>query len=269
MHIMRQYASYGFKDFVICLGYRGDVIKKYFLDFHFLTSDFTVNLGSAGGATFHGDIEEADWSVTLADTGLSSETGSRFKQIQKYVKGADLIMLTYGDGLANVDIAKLVDFHRSHGKIGTVTGVLPPSPFGEMKLAGNTVEVFAEKPNHEDKFINGGFFVFDQRIFDYVSDATNCSLERDCLKNVASDGELMMIVMTVSGSAWILSAISVQFQNLLSTGKAPWLSERSRANASASPGYYVPKSANQFCAARPVDIVRIEITKRALHRRRF
>ncbi|HIA50817.1 MAG TPA: glucose-1-phosphate cytidylyltransferase [Candidatus Melainabacteria bacterium] len=235
MHIMRQYASYGFKDFVICLGYRGDVIKKYFLDFHFLTSDFTVNLGSAGGATFHGDIEEADWSVTLADTGLMSETGSRFKQIQKYVNGADLIMLTYGDGLANVDIGRLVEFHRSHGKIGTVTGVLPPSPFGEMKLAGNVVEVFQEKPNHDDKFINGGFFVFDQRIFDYVSDATDCSLERDCLKNVAKDGELMMFRHEGFWQCLDTQRDLVQFQKLLSTGKAPWLKERGTQTQAQAP----------------------------------
>ena len=226
MHIMRQYASYGFKDFVICLGYRGDVIKKYFLDFHFLTSDFTVKLGSTGGVTFHGDIEERDWNVTLADTGLSSETGSRFKQIQKYVRGADLVMLTYGDGLANVDIAKLVEFHRAHGKIGTVTGVLPPSPFGEMKTSGNVIEVFQEKPNNADKFINGGFFVFDQRIFDYVSDAPNCSLERDCLKNVAADGQLMLFRHDGFWQCLDTQRDLVQFQKLLASGKAPWLAER-------------------------------------------
>ncbi len=241
VHIMRQYASYGFKDFVICLGYRGDFIKKYFLDFHFLASDFSVNLGSAGGATFHGDIEEADWSVTLADTGLSSETGSRFKQIQKYVKNADLVMLTYGDGLANVDIAKLVEFHQSHGKIGTVTGVLPPSPFGEMKLSGNAVEVFQEKPNHDDKFINGGFFVFDQRIFNYVSDAPNCSLERDCLKNVAADGELMMFRHDGFWQCLDTQRDLVQFQKLLASGKAPWLTER----ALLTPGQ-APQPATMF-----------------------
>lgn len=222
-HIMTQYAGHGFRDFVVCLGYRGDIIKRYFLDYHFLTSDFTINLGSSEEASFHGQLEE-DWSVTLAETGLSSETGSRFKQVQKYVKDCDLIMLTYGDGLANVDIQRLVKFHRSHGLIGTVTGVVPPSPFGELKLKDSLVQVFAEKPKHADGFVNGGFFVFDQRIFDYVSDAPNCSLERDCLKNVAHDGQLMMYRHEGFWQCLDTQRDLVQFQQLLSCGQTPWLS---------------------------------------------
>lgn len=223
-HIMRQYAGHGFADFVICLGYRGDIIKRYFLDFHFLTSDFTIKLGSGEEAKFHGSIDESDWSVTLAETGLNSETGSRFKQIQKYVRDSDLIMLTYGDGLANVDIQRLVKFHQSHGLVGTVTGVVPPSPFGELKLKDQLVEVFAEKPKHAEGFVNGGFFVFDQRIFDYVLDAPNCSLERDCLKHVAQDGQLMMYRHDGFWQCLDTQRDLVQFQQLWSMGQTPWMS---------------------------------------------
>lgn len=229
LHIMRQYASYGFNDFVICLGYRADVIKKYFLDFHYLSNDFTIKVGPEANTTLHGEIEEAGWTITLSDTGLSSETGSRFKQIQKYVKGADLVMLTYGDGLADVDIGKLVEFHKSHGRIATVTGVLAPSPFGEMKLSGDAVSIFQEKPNNAEKFVNGGFFVFDQRIFDYVSDAYDCSLERDCLKNVAADGQMMMYHHDGFWQCLDTQRDLVQLQKLLECGKASWLLNQSHS----------------------------------------
>ncbi|MCC6981461.1 MAG: glucose-1-phosphate cytidylyltransferase [Candidatus Melainabacteria bacterium] len=236
LHIMRQYASYGFNDFVICLGYKADVIKKYFLDFHYLSNDFTIKVGAEAQIALHGEIEEAGWTITLSDTGLNSETGSRFKQIQKYVKDADLVMLTYGDGLADVNIGKLVEFHKSHGRIATVTGVLTPSPFGEMKLSGESVSQFQEKPNNAEKFINGGFFVFDQRIFSYVSDAYECSLERDCLKNVAADGQMMMYRHDGFWRCLDTQRDLVQLQKLLASGSVSWLLNQGQS-ASQKPGF--------------------------------
>src|SRR5437870_4248040 len=145
-HIMKHYSRHGYKDFVVCLGYKGEYIKSYFLNFDYLAGDFTITLGERGSIACHDKRDEYGWTVTLANTGLSSETGSRIKQIEKYTDDCDLIMLTYGDGVSDVSIEKLVDFHRSHRKIATVTGVSPPSRFGELVTMGEQVAVFSEKP---------------------------------------------------------------------------------------------------------------------------
>lgn len=190
-HIMKIYAHYGFKDFIICLGYKGNMIKEYFLNYEMMNNDFTINLGRRKEVKVHSDHEENDWTVTLAETGEESQTGARVKKIAKYIDD-DTFMLTYGDGVSQIDIHKLVEFHRSHEKIGTMTGVHPPSRFGEFNINGNQITDFYEKPQAREGMINGGFFVFNKEFFNYLDDRKDCVLEKTPLKNLASDGELML-----------------------------------------------------------------------------
>lgn len=192
-HIMKIYSQFGFNEFVICLGYKGYMIKDYFLNFEVMNSDFTVKLGKG----IHHDIEikdassQEEWEVTLADTGLNAMTGARLARVRKYID-SDIFMMTYGDGVANINIDKLLDFHSSHGKIATVTGVSPPSRFGDMNVANDAVTSFAEKAQNSSACINGGFFVCDRRVFDYVSEEENCIFEKTPLEQLAQNGELMM-----------------------------------------------------------------------------
>ena len=189
-HIMKIYASYGFNDFVLCLGYKGEMIKEYFLNYEIMNSDFTVELGRKGQhIQIHDSHFKDKWKVTLADTGNSSMTGARLKKIEPYVE-TDNFLMTYGDGVANIDLKKLLEFHASHKKIATITGVRPPSRFGELVTQGFAVTEFSEKPQIREGYINGGFFVLKREVFDYISDDENCSFERDPLERLAEDGEL-------------------------------------------------------------------------------
>jgi glucose-1-phosphate cytidylyltransferase len=224
-HIMRQYAYHGFQEFVICLGYKAEVIKSYFLNFDFLSSDFTIRLGGRESIVCHDVGAEHGWQVTLAQTGPNCETGSRIKQVQKYVSDCDLIMLTYGDGLANVDIGRLVEFHKSHGKISTVTGVSPPSRIGELITEGDVVAEFSEKPQVSQGCINGGFFVLDQRVFDYLSEDPALSFERDPLRRLAEERQLMIYQHTGFWQCVDTMRDLVQLNQLHASGKMPWLSE--------------------------------------------
>jgi glucose-1-phosphate cytidylyltransferase len=190
-HIMKTYAHYGHKEFVLCLGYKGDVIKRYFLDYETMNADFTITLGRKESIELHSAHGEQDWKVTLAHTGLNAMTGARVKRAQSYV-GSERFMLTYGDGLSDVDLGSLVRFHESHGKIGTVTGVAPPGRFGELSLEEDHVRSFREKPHASTAYINGGFFVLESEFFDYVSPRDDCVLERDPLESLARDGQLMV-----------------------------------------------------------------------------
>jgi glucose-1-phosphate cytidylyltransferase len=187
-HIMKSYASYGFNDFVLCLGFKGELIKQYFLNYQTMNCDVTVELGS-GAIEFHNSHQEQGWHITLSDTGKNALTGARVKRIEKYIDG-ELFMLTYGDGVADVDIKKLLEFHKSHGKIGTVTGVYPSSRFGELVIDGDSVKEFSEKPQIKEGLINSGFFVFNRKFFDYLKDDDDCTLEREPLEKLASDCEL-------------------------------------------------------------------------------
>ena len=187
-HIMKLYAHYGFKDFVLCLGHKGKMIKEYILNYEMMNSDFTIELGS-NNIKIHNSHQEQGWLITLADTGENAMTGARVKRIEKYID-SNVFMLTYGDGVADIDVQKVVEFHKSHGKIGTVTGIRPRSRFGELVVDENRVLEFGEKPQTKEGFINGGFFVFDKRIFSYLDDNDDCILEREPLENLALDGEL-------------------------------------------------------------------------------
>ena len=189
-HIMKIYSYYGFKDFVLCLGYKGKMIKNYFLNYEITNSDFTLKLGS-NNIKFYNSYKDKDWIITFAETGKNAMTGARIKRIEKYID-SDLFMLTYGDGVADINLQELIEFHKSHGKIGTVTGVSPSSRFGELVVAEDQVKKFSEKPHIKDSFINGGFFVFDKRIFNYLEDNDDCIFEREPLKNLTLDKELMI-----------------------------------------------------------------------------
>jgi glucose-1-phosphate cytidylyltransferase len=190
-HIMKIYDYFGFHDFVICLGYKGDMIKKYFLNYETMNSDFTINLGNRDNLVLHNDHTERHWNITLAETGETTMTGARIKRIEKYIDD-ETFMLTYGDAVSDINIAHLLDFHFSHGKIGTVTGVHPPSRFGELHYDSGYVKKFNEKPSNMTDYISGGFFVFNRDIFSYLNDANDCALEDEPLSQLATDGQLMI-----------------------------------------------------------------------------
>jgi len=189
-HIMKIYSFYGFNDFVLCLGYKGEMVKEYFLNYELLNSDFTIEVGAENKNIRVHNLHHRDrWKVTLADTGLNAMTGSRVKAIEPYID-TDNFMLTYGDGVANIDLKRLMEFHLSHGKVGTITGVRPPSRFGELITRKDVVTEFSEKPQVREGYINGGFFIFTRTVFDYLSSDQDCILERAPLERLANDGQL-------------------------------------------------------------------------------
>lgn len=186
-HIMKTYASFGHTDFHVALGYKAEVVKEYFLHYRSLNADFTVDLHS-GETTSH-QTDEIDWKVTLVHTGLESMTGGRVKRMQQFI-GNEPFLLTYGDGVADIDIGALVDFHRSHGKMVTVSAVHPSARFGELDLDDGRVISFKEKPQTTQGWINGGYFVIEPEFFDLI-DGDSTILEREPLEKVAKMGELM------------------------------------------------------------------------------
>lgn len=190
-HVMKIYAHYRYIDFILALGYKGEMVKEYFYNYDILNNDFTIELGNEKKVEIHRNNSEKDWRVTLADTGDKTLKGARLKRVEQYIDD-DQFMLTYGDGIANIDIENLLEFHQSHGKLATVTGINPASRFGELKIKGNQVESFSEKPKNGDGLINGGFFVFNRGIFDYLSEEENCDLEIGPLEKIAAEGQLMV-----------------------------------------------------------------------------
>ena len=189
-HIMRLFGHHGLQRFVLCLGYKGSTIKDYFLNYEAMTQDCTVAIGSRRHVMYHGAIEPFDFEVTLAETGLDTMTGGRVKRIAAHVK-SDTFIVTYGDGLANVDIPKLLAFHAAHGRLATVTTVQPVSRFGiTMINERSEVTSFSEKPKVEG-WVSAGFFVLNRRIFDYLSGDDGEVLEREPLERLAREGQLM------------------------------------------------------------------------------
>lgn len=189
-HIMKQYAHYGFREFILCLGYKGDMIKDYFLNYEAFSNDFTIQLGRNRQIEFHRSTQESeDFSVTLIDTGLDNMTGSRLKQIEPYLDG-DTFMLTYGDGVSDVDIGALLAFHHNQDRLVTLTSVRQPSRFGILETGQeNRVLDFAEKPQTDSR-VNAGFYVFNRRALDYLDLDANCTLEKGPLDQLAKEGQL-------------------------------------------------------------------------------
>jgi glucose-1-phosphate cytidylyltransferase len=190
-HIMKIYAAYGHSDFVLCLGYKGEMIKQYFYHYEIMANDFQVTLGKRDAIQIFHNHGERDWKILLANTGEKTLKGGRLKRVERYVDTDDFLV-TYGDGVADIDIQKLVEFHKRHGKIATLTGVRPIARFGELKVSGDQVSEFQEKPQSAEGMINGGFFVFNRRIFDYLEEREDCDLEYGALEKLASQGELMI-----------------------------------------------------------------------------
>ena len=186
-HIMRTYANFGHKNFHLALGYKAELIKEYFLHYRSLNADFTVDLASGSISTHQSDAE--DWRVTLVHTGTDSMTGGRVKRLQSYI-GNEPFMLTYGDGVADIDIDALLAFHRSHGKMVTVTAVYPAARFGELEIDQGKVNSFQEKPQMGQGWINGGYFVIEPDFFELISDDATI-LEKEPLEQAAQMGELM------------------------------------------------------------------------------
>jgi len=186
-HIMKTYASFGHKDFYMALGYKAEVIKEYFLHYRSLNADFTVDL-STGDVDPH-QIDDIDWNVTLVNTGLETMTGGRIKRLKSFIKN-EPFMLTYGDGVANIDIDALLKFHKKHGKMVTLSAVRPSARFGDLEFDGDRISNFQEKPQLHEGWVNGGYFVCEPNIFDLIDDDTQM-FEREPLERVVKAGELM------------------------------------------------------------------------------
>jgi glucose-1-phosphate cytidylyltransferase len=220
-HIMKIYAEQGFHDFVLCLGYRGNMIKEYFLNYEAMNSDFTICLGNKAQITYHGNHGEQGIAVTLVDTGADSMTGGRLKRVAKFLKNDDQFMVTYGDGLGDVNLNELAAFHRSHAKIATVTTFRPASRFGILNIDDSQrVLSFNEKPR-SDAWASAGFFVFDQRIFDYI-DGDDCILERKPLESLAKEGQLVAYHHQGFFCAMDTYREYELLNDLWRTGQAPW-----------------------------------------------
>jgi len=217
-HIMHIYAAYGYKEFVVALGYKGDIIKDYFLNYHNHSRNLTVKLHT-GEAIIHNGFSE-DWTVHLLDTGVETQTGGRVKQMAEFI-GNEPFMLTYGDGVSNVNVNQLLDFHRSHGKIATITAVRPTARFGHMTFDGDNVKKFEEKSQTGEGWINGGFFVLQPEIINYIDD-DQTALERKPLERLAEEGQLM--AYRHNGFWQCMDTLrDVQFlNNLWNSGSAPW-----------------------------------------------
>jgi len=189
-HIMRTYAAHGHTEFILCLGYKGDVIKDWFRNLRWLTSDVRLRIGQPGVVEFLADIEETGWTVTMADTGLETMTGARIKRIEKYLEGDSEFLLTYGDGVGNVDITASIAHHRASKRILTLTAVRPPGRWGELQVADGLVTTFLEKPQVSGGRINGGFFVANRKLFQYLNDDPGLVFEQGPLSTLSRDGQL-------------------------------------------------------------------------------
>jgi glucose-1-phosphate cytidylyltransferase len=217
-HIMRHYSFYGFDNFVIALGYKGDYIKRYMVDYCSLQGNLTVNLKN-------GDIKvdsnhNQDWTVELVDTGIKTQTGGRIKRLKPHI-GDETFMLTWGDGVSDVDLSKLLDFHRSHGKLATLTAVRPPARYGYMLFDDNRVTKFTEKPQIGEGWINGAFFVLEPEVFDYI-DGDDTIWEHEPLEHLAEDGQLMAYRHTSFWQCMDTLREKHILENLWQSGNPPW-----------------------------------------------
>jgi glucose-1-phosphate cytidylyltransferase len=220
-HIMSEYSGYGFKKFVLCLGYKAEVIKDYFLNYKALNCDFTLDL-HGNNLTVHNSHEQ-DWNVTLVDTGKKAMTGARVaKAAKKYLGDAAHFAVTYGDGLTDVDLAQELEFHQKHQRLGTVLAVNPPSRFGELRLDGDKCLEFAEKPDFVDNYINGGYFFFRRGFLNYVSEADECVLEQEPLVRLARDGQLTAYKHRGFWACMDTQRDREYLDKIWNTGSAPW-----------------------------------------------
>ena len=217
-HIMKTYAHFGHKDFYVALGYKAEVIKDYFLHYRTLNADFTVDLGT-GGVNSH-QLDEVDWKVTLVNTGQDSMTGGRVKRMKPFI-GNETCLLNYGDGLSNVDLDQLIKFHKSHGKLVTVTAVHPGARFGELEIKGEQVTSFQEKPQTRQGWINGGYFVIEPKFFELI-EGDQTILEREPLEHTAQMGELMAYQHEGFWQCMDTKRDRDNLEKFWRSGKVPW-----------------------------------------------
>ncbi len=221
-HIMRWYAANGFRRFVLCLGYKSEVVKEYFLHYSTMNSDFTVQLGS-NEMTVHSIDHDQDWEVTLADTGELTMTGARVaRAAERYLGDAENFAVTYGDGLSNVNLEEEFEFHLSHDSIGTILGVNPPSRFGELKLDHDRVTEFEEKPEFGENWINGGYHFYRRDFLKYLSTDENLVLEKDPLIQLAKDGEMRIFKHQGFWACMDTQRDRDYLDGLWTSGSAPW-----------------------------------------------
>ena len=218
-HIMKTYAHFGHKDFYVALGYKAEVIKQYFLHYRTLNADFTVDLGT--GVVNSHQLDEVDWKVTLVNTGQHSMTGGRVKRMKPFI-GNETCLLNYGDGLSNVDLDQLIKFHKSHGKLVTVTAVHPGARFGELEIKGEQVTSFQEKPQTRQGWINGGYFVIEPKFFELI-DGDQTILEREPLEHIAQMGELMAYQHEGFWQCMDTKRDRDNLEVFWRSGKAPWI----------------------------------------------
>lgn len=222
-HIMDRYSKYDHNEFILCLGYLGWNIKEYFLNYRSMIETFEIDFSQHGKIHYLEDHNESlSWKIIFAETGLNSMTGSRIKQIQNYI-GNETFMLTYGDGVGNINIEELLTFHKHHGKLVTMTTVRPPSRFGELTIKGNCIKSFREKPQVTDGYINGGFFVCEPGVFDYLSDELDCIFEKTPLQNLAENEQLMSYHHTGFWMPMDTSREYATLNKMWNDGEAHWL----------------------------------------------
>lgn len=217
-HIMKHYSHYGFHEFYVALGYRGDIIKRYFLEYARLNSDCTVQLRS--GDVMRRSFCEEDWTIHLIDTGLGTMTGGRIKRLESHI-GQETFLMTYGDGVSSVNLPELLDFHRHHGKLATVTAVRPPARFGELVFNGHDVARFSEKSQTSEGWINGGYFVLEPRVFGYI-DGDETPWEREPVERLAKDGQLTAYRHEGFWQCMDTLRDQRQLESLWNEQKAPW-----------------------------------------------
>jgi glucose-1-phosphate cytidylyltransferase len=220
-HIMKLYGHHGARRFLVCLGYKSWAIKEFFLRYREQVADLTVHIGGDEPPTFHDDAAIEDWEVTLAETGLETGTGARLRRVQRYVD-SDTFMFTYGDGIGRVDIPALLEFHRSHDRIGTVTGVRPSSRYGEMRVEDGVVAEFNEKPTTAEGFVSGGFFVFQREVFDYLTDEPGLIFEHAPLQDLARDRQLAVYRHEDFWMGMDTHREFTELNRLWASGEAPW-----------------------------------------------
>jgi glucose-1-phosphate cytidylyltransferase len=220
-HIMKIYSHYGFRRFVLCLGYKSHVIKEFFLRYREHVSDFTIEMNSEHRPRFHGNGADEDWVVTCAETGLMTATGARLYRVQHLID-TDTFMFTYGDGIGRVDIPGLLDFHYKQGRIGTVTGVHPTSRYGEMRVEGGQVVEFNEKPTMPEGFVSGGFFVFQREFLNYLNDDPQLFFEHAPLQNLARDGQLSVFPHDKYWIGMDTYRDFTELNELWASGEPPW-----------------------------------------------
>ena len=221
-HIMKYYSCFGFKRFILALGYKGRYIKEYFLNFRYTGSDFTIQMYPESKPEFFNYPQDGDWEITFVDTGLETLKGGRIKRVEKYIK-SDNFHLAYGDGVSNINLNDLVNFHDSHDKIATISAVRPPSRFGEMILEGNDVQIFDEKSQMHSGYINGGFFVLNKKVLEFLNPDVDCDFEFGPMQDIVRQKQLKAYIHNDFWQCMDNIREKYYLESLVKAKKAPWI----------------------------------------------